>query len=202
MILELYCKIIRIILWKLSHRNRKPLVRTATHQFNAENKVFETVRVKIWKKLVLWTRCFLRAREKCVSSVCKLQKIATKCEKMQKSWENAKNREKMRKSAKKMRKVAKKASKKRHLMGWSASYGVASYWRMCGKINRLGAQSDILGGTKIGVKYWGLKLRCSKTVSFFVYFTFTIFSRIIPFLIFTKKMAWVSPIFPRADRPE
>ena len=35
-----------------------------------------------------------------------------------------------------------------------------------------------------------------------MYLTFTISSTIIPFPIFTKKMAWVSPIFPRADRPE
>ena len=74
-------------------------------------------------------------------------KIAEKCEKSRK---NAKKREKM-------QKVAKKACKKRQLMGWSASYGVASYWRMCCKINRLGAQSDILGGRKIGVKISGLK---------------------------------------------
>ena len=45
-------------------------------------------------------------------------------------------------------------------------------------------------------------MRCSKTVSFFVHLTFTIYSRIIPSQIFAKKMAWVSPISPRADRPE
>ena len=35
-----------------------------------------------------------------------------------------------------------------------------------------------------------------------MYLNFTIFPRIIPSQIFTKKMAWVSPVFPRADRPE
>ena len=35
-----------------------------------------------------------------------------------------------------------------------------------------------------------------------MHLTFTIYSRIIPSQIFTKKMAWVSPVFPRADRPE
>ena len=34
------------------------------------------------KKVALMDTLFLRAREKCVSNVCKLQKIAAKCEKM------------------------------------------------------------------------------------------------------------------------
>ena len=39
-----------------------------------------------------------------MSSVCKLQKIATKCEKMRKSRKNAKNREKLAKKCEKSRK--------------------------------------------------------------------------------------------------
>ena len=58
-------------------------------------------------------------------------------------------------------------------------------------------------GRKNGAKNKGVKIKVFKnSVSFFVHLTFTIYSRIIPFPKFTKKMAWVSPVFPRADRPE
>ena len=158
-------------LWKLSQKNGWPLVRTANHQFNAENEVFETVRAEIWKTSLLWTRCFMRAREGCMSSVCELRKIATKvrknaknrgkmrkiAEKCEKSRKNAEKCEKSRKIAKKCEKSRKKFVKKRQLMGWSASYGVASYGRMYCEINRLGAQSHILGGRKIGVQILGVK---------------------------------------------
>ena len=50
---------------EISQKNGWPLVLTATHQFNAENEVFETVRAKIGKKLVFRTRCWLKWGENC-----------------------------------------------------------------------------------------------------------------------------------------
>ena len=52
-------------LWKLSQKNGWPLVLTATTQFNAENGVFWTVRAKIWRKLLIRTRCRLKSGENC-----------------------------------------------------------------------------------------------------------------------------------------
>ena len=66
----------------------------------------------------------------------KSRQSAKKCENRGKI---AKNSRKNAKKREKMRKVAKKARKKRQLMGWSASYGVPSYWRMYCKIKRLRA---------------------------------------------------------------
>ena len=129
-------------LWKLSQKNGRPLVLTATRQFNAENEVFGMVWAEIWKKLLIRTRCFLDgSRGMCV-----------KCVQIAKNREKARKNAKIAKKSEKMRKVAEKGCKMRQLMGWSASYGVASYWRMYCKISRLWAQSDVLGGRKNGVK--------------------------------------------------
>ena len=57
-------------LWNVSQRNRLTLVRTATRQFNAENEVFKTVLAKIWKKLLVRTRCLMRVHEKCALRIC------------------------------------------------------------------------------------------------------------------------------------
>ena len=88
-------------------------------------------------------------------------------------------------------------------MGWSASYGVASYGRVYFEINRSGAQSLILGGRKIGVKILGVK-NCSKNPGsifgfpekvslFFCVFNLHNFLYNFPIPNINEKMAWTMP---------
>ena len=114
----------------------------------------------------------------------------------------AKNRDKVRKNAK----SAQKCEKSRKKLVKSGNLWDDRQVMGCQVIGGCTVKSTAGGRNRVfkGVEKWGKKLGVKievfiNSVSFFEYLTF---STIIPFPKLTKKMAWVSPIFPRADRPE